>query len=69
MTSTDSATPSGRDGSGKAVARIQRPTIFVKQLSSRARKRLLRHFLALDSGDRLLRFARARLLRWEESHA
>ncbi|WP_395825950.1 GNAT family N-acetyltransferase [Collimonas sp.] len=33
-----------------------RPTIFVKELSRRARRRLLRHFLALSSGDRLLRF-------------
>lgn len=64
MTSTDSATPSGNDGSGKTVGstenkpvvKIQRPTIFVKELSRPARKRLLRHFLALDSGDRLLRF-------------
>jgi GNAT superfamily N-acetyltransferase len=33
-----------------------RPTILVKQLAERDRRRVLRHFLALDDGDRLLRF-------------
>ncbi|PUA18397.1 GNAT family N-acetyltransferase [Glaciimonas sp. PCH181] len=40
----------------KPITPLQIPTIFVKELSRHARKRLLRHFLALDSGDRLLRF-------------
>lgn len=43
-------------GSNLGKINASRPTIFVKELSRRARKRLLRHFLALDSGDRLLRF-------------
>lgn len=30
--------------------------VFVKELTRRARRRLLKHFLALTSGDRLLRF-------------
>ncbi|MEB0014084.1 GNAT family N-acetyltransferase [Glaciimonas sp. Gout2] len=38
------------------IVKMPRPTIYVKELSRHARKRLLRHFLALDSGDRLLRF-------------
>ena len=33
-----------------------RPTILVKELAERDRRRVLRHFLALDDGDRLLRF-------------
>jgi RimJ/RimL family protein N-acetyltransferase len=33
-----------------------KPTIRVKELSERDRRRLLMHFLALDDGDRLLRF-------------
>jgi GNAT superfamily N-acetyltransferase len=33
-----------------------RPTIRVKELSERDRRRLLMHFLALDTNDRLLRF-------------
>jgi RimJ/RimL family protein N-acetyltransferase len=33
-----------------------RPTVPVKELGERDRKRVLRHFLALDAGDRLLRF-------------
>jgi RimJ/RimL family protein N-acetyltransferase len=32
------------------------PTVPVKELSERDRKRVLRHFLALDESDRLLRF-------------
>jgi RimJ/RimL family protein N-acetyltransferase len=33
-----------------------RPTVLVKELGERDRRRILRHFLALDSADRLLRF-------------
>lgn len=33
-----------------------RPTVRVKALSERSRRRLLMHFLALDKNDRLLRF-------------
>jgi GNAT superfamily N-acetyltransferase len=43
-------------GSDSDKVKASRPAIFVKELSRRARKRLLRHFLALNSGDRLLRF-------------
>jgi GNAT superfamily N-acetyltransferase len=34
----------------------ERPSVRVKELSERDRRRLLTHFLALDEGDRLLRF-------------
>jgi RimJ/RimL family protein N-acetyltransferase len=33
-----------------------RPTVLVKELGERDRRRMLRHFLALDDSDRLLRF-------------
>ena len=33
-----------------------RPTVLVKQLEERDRRRILKHFLALDDSDRLLRF-------------
>ena len=33
-----------------------RPVVLVKQLSERDRRRMLRHFLALEDSDRLLRF-------------
>jgi GNAT superfamily N-acetyltransferase len=62
MTATDvkaagtSVTPATAGGASAGQAKASRPTIFVKELSRRARKRLLRHFLALSSGDRLLRF-------------
>ncbi|MFC5472386.1 GNAT family N-acetyltransferase [Paraherbaspirillum soli] len=63
MTRTNDAANSGSGQAGKVPAppssgSSNKPsqTIFVKELSRRARKRLLRHFLALDSGDRLLRF-------------
>jgi RimJ/RimL family protein N-acetyltransferase len=39
----------GRDKPG-------RPTVLVKELGERDRRRILRHFLALDDSDRLLRF-------------
>ncbi|MGH8808870.1 MAG: GNAT family N-acetyltransferase, partial [Noviherbaspirillum sp.] len=35
---------------------MDKPTIRVKELSERDRRRLLMHFLALDNNDRLLRF-------------
>jgi RimJ/RimL family protein N-acetyltransferase len=34
----------------------RRPTVLVKELGERDRRRMLRHFLALDASDRLLRF-------------
>ncbi len=34
----------------------KRPTVLVKQLEERDRRRMLKHFLALDDSDRLLRF-------------
>lgn len=37
----------------------EKPTIRVKELSERDRRRLLMHFLALNDNDRLLRFGRA----------
>jgi len=62
MTTTDargsstSEAPGKTGGAGVDKTKASRPTIFVKELSRRARRRLLRHFLALSSGDRLLRF-------------
>ncbi|MEM4987701.1 GNAT family N-acetyltransferase [Collimonas sp. H4R21] len=62
MTTTDARAGSASEAPGKAggagadTTRASRSTIFVKELSRRARWRLLRHFLALNSGDRLLRF-------------
>lgn len=41
---------------GRLRARGSRPTVLVKQLAERDRRRMLRHFLALDDSDRLLRF-------------
>lgn len=37
-------------------AKPGRPTVLVKELGERDRRRILRHFLALDDNDRLLRF-------------
>ena len=34
----------------------ERPAVLVKALGKRDRRRMLRHFLALDDADRLLRF-------------
>jgi RimJ/RimL family protein N-acetyltransferase len=34
----------------------RKPTVLVKQLEERDRRRMLKHFLALDDSDRLLRF-------------
>jgi RimJ/RimL family protein N-acetyltransferase len=62
MTTTDaragsaSEAPGKTGGAGTDKTKASRSTIFVKELSRRARWRLLRHFLALNSGDRLLRF-------------
>jgi RimJ/RimL family protein N-acetyltransferase len=44
-----------------------RPTVPVKELSERDRRRMLKHFLALDSSDRLLRFGT--ILPDEQVHA
>jgi RimJ/RimL family protein N-acetyltransferase len=41
---------SGRKG------KTARPTVMVKQLQERDRRRMLKHFMALDDSDRLLRF-------------
>ena len=41
---------------GKHTGKPGRPTVLVKELGERDRRRILRHFLALDSNDRLLRF-------------
>lgn len=35
---------------------VEKPTVRVKELSERDRRRMLMHFLALDNSDRLLRF-------------
>lgn len=40
----------------KGFTRRGRPTVLVKELAERDRRRVLRHFLALDKDDRLLRF-------------
>lgn len=65
MTTSDAKAGSASEGPGKTGGigadntKTSRSTIFVKELSRRARRRLLRHFLALSSGDRLLRFGSA----------
>jgi GNAT superfamily N-acetyltransferase len=41
---------------GDGGAKRPRPAIMVKQLEERDRRRMVKHFLALDSSDRLLRF-------------
>ena len=41
---------------GGTKGKPRRPTVLVKELGERDRKRMLRHFLALDESDRLLRF-------------
>jgi hypothetical protein len=41
----------GRDKDGK-----RRPTVPVKELRERDRRRMLRHFMELEDSDRLLRF-------------
>lgn len=41
---------------GEGEARAEKPHVFVKELSPRSRRHLLRHFLALEDKDRLLRF-------------
>ncbi|QOY94799.1 GNAT family N-acetyltransferase [Massilia sp. UMI-21] len=41
---------------GKDHGKPGRPTVLVKELGERDRRRILRHFLALDDKDRLLRF-------------
>lgn len=42
------------ESAGKESA--EKPVVRVKELSERDRRRLMMHFLALDDGDRLLRF-------------
>jgi GNAT superfamily N-acetyltransferase len=41
---------------GNAPPRRAKSSVFVKELTPRARRRLLRHFIALAENDRLLRF-------------
>ena len=41
---------------GKPGGKPGRPTVLVKELGERDRRRILRHFLALDDSDRMLRF-------------
>lgn len=50
MPSTDMKNENAGQGSG------EKPSVRVKELSERDRRRLLMHFLALDDSDRLLRF-------------
>ena len=38
------------------AGKADRPAVLVKELGKRDRRRMLRHFLALDTNDRLLRF-------------
>lgn len=38
------------------AGRGERPAVWVKALGKRDRRRMLKHFLALDEADRLLRF-------------
>lgn len=40
----------------RLTGKLRPPSVPVKELSERDRRRMLRHFLALDSNDRLLRF-------------
>ncbi|RJG14738.1 GNAT family N-acetyltransferase [Massilia cavernae] len=50
---------SGADGAGAGSpepAGKKRRTVLVKELRERDRRRMLKHFLALDDSDRLLRF-------------
>lgn len=47
--------PEGTVSATTAVVH-DRPTVYVKELSERDRHRILRHFLALDEQDRILRF-------------
>src|SRR6476646_6419043 len=48
--------PSTATAADKHAAAPHRPLVLVKELSERARWRLLKHFLALDGPDRMLRF-------------
>ena len=41
---------------GGSEEKKSRPTVLVKQLQERDRHRMLKHFMALDDSDRLLRF-------------
>ncbi|EJN08964.1 GNAT family N-acetyltransferase [Herbaspirillum sp. YR522] len=45
-----------RGGAAPPPAQPERPLVFVKELSARSRRHLMRHFLALGEADRLLRF-------------
>lgn len=49
-------TPATMDTSANQQPKADKPTVRVKELSERDRRRMLMHFLALDDSDRLLRF-------------
>lgn len=49
-------TPATMDTSTTQQPKADKPTVRVKELSERDRRRMLMHFLALDDSDRLLRF-------------
>jgi GNAT superfamily N-acetyltransferase len=56
MVSTMFQNPLRRWFGGPDTPRKPRPTVLVKQLEERDRRRMLKHFLGLDDSDRLLRF-------------
>lgn len=56
MNTSDILTASSKPGREPGLGNESRPTVRVKELSERDRRRLLMHFLALDPSDRLLRF-------------
>jgi GNAT superfamily N-acetyltransferase len=43
-------------GAGAPEGKRPKPTVLVKQLAERDRRRMLKHFMGLDDSDRLLRF-------------
>ncbi|MGZ8289440.1 MAG: N-acetyltransferase family protein [Telluria sp.] len=50
------ADKAGGEGNAPEGATKKRSTVMVKELKERDRRRMRRHFLALDNSDRLLRF-------------
>jgi RimJ/RimL family protein N-acetyltransferase len=58
MKSTDieGITPSSPSTMKPSQSNTEKPTVRVKELAERDRRRLLMHFLGLNDGDRLLRF-------------
>jgi RimJ/RimL family protein N-acetyltransferase len=57
-TKTDRSMPDNsiRNWFASLAGTSDRPSVLVKALGKRDRRRMLKHFLALDEGDRLLRF-------------